>query len=723
MLDREKSRKNNGLYSFDSFRLFPDERRLLKNDAAVALTAKALDLLVLLVERAGKLVSRSELIEALWPHVIVEEHNLTWNVSALRKALGDEGESPRYIETVRGQGYRFIAPVTLQPAPVESEPPAGVDHPAETRAPTRRRLPWGAVFAIVAAASLAGGWWAAHPAKEASQAVPPMQHTVAVLPFANLSADPANAYFADGIQDTILTKLSGIADLRVISRTSTERYPSHPADMKTIAAQLGATAVLEGSVQKAGSKVLINAQLIDARTDLHLWAQVYTRELDDVFDVERDVAEQVAAALKAKLLPAEAARVAHASTTDSRAYDLFLRAEYLAMEVEEGTSKAPAEAVSEGSDLYRQAIERDPTFALAYARLSYLESYAWWFDFDHTPARIEGARQAAIRSLELEPDLMQGHLAMGYVHYWERRDYAAALTEFESARAGLPSNADVLAAIAFIHRRQGLWAEALAELERVAKLDPRNPRWFLSLGDTLTDLRRYADATAAYDRALAIEPNDYNTKGRRIWALLAAGETTQAREALASVPRDVDPEGMFSALRFEDVWLARDADAALAALEHAPTWVQTPLAVGEMPADLLRGAAWTLKGDGARARLAYEAARGLLQQALQKQPDDADLLSLLGRAEAGLGHKNDALRAGLRATELLPVSKDALYGLVYRMSLAEILTRTGDTDSALEQLQELMNLPAGVFISAALLKADPVWDPLRADPRFVALIR
>lgn len=715
MLEKKIGRKNNELYSFGSFRLHPGERRLTRDGAVVALTGKTLDLLVLLVEQAGRLLTRAELIEALWPTTVVEEHNLTWNVSVLRKALGDEGETARYIETVRGQGYRFIAPVTVEAEPVR-----------RFASLARRRAALAAAAIVVAVAIAATAVLAVRLAGQAGPAASGVKsdpfHTVAVLPFANLSADPDNAYFASGIQDTILTKLSGISGLRVISRTSTERYPSHPTDMKTVAAQLGASAVLEGSVQKSGKQVLINAQLIDARTDLHLWAQIYTRTLDDVFEVERDVAEQVAAALKTKLLPAEAARVARAPTADSRAYDLFLRAEYLATAVEEGTSKTPVAAVAEGADLYRQAIAQDPGFALAHARLSYLESYAWWFDLDHTPARIAGAEQAARRALELEPDLLQAHLAMGYVHYWSRRDYAAALTEFERAYAGLPSNPDVIAAIAFIHRRQGRWDEALAGLQRTTTLDPRNPRWFLSLGDTLADLRRYAEAVAAYDRGLAIEPKDYNTAGRRIWTLFAAGEDRRAREALAAIPVDVDPEGMLSALRFEAAWLARDADAALAALAHAPAMVQVPLAVGEMPASLLRGNAWALKGDAERARAAYEEARATLTEALRKHPDHADLLSMLGRAEAGLGHKEEAVRAGRRAAERLPLSKDALYGLVYRTALAEIHARTGDADAAIDLLRELLTLPAGVFVSPALLKADPSWDRLRADPRFAALL-
>jgi TolB-like protein/DNA-binding winged helix-turn-helix (wHTH) protein/Flp pilus assembly protein TadD len=717
MLEPKNPNENIALYEFGRFRVFPREHRLLSEEVVVPLTAKTFGLLLALVERAGRLVTREELIGLLWPKTVVEEHNLTWNVSILRKALGDEGDTPRFIETVRGQGYRFIAPVAVVQA---AETQVAAETKESQASPRRVWLAIAAAGAIALAMAVGSVVWLRH----GTATLPNVAggHSIAVLPFENLSSDPANIYFANGIQDTILTKLASISSLRVISRTSTERYPSHPSNLKTIAAELGVGAILEGSVQRSGNQVLINAQLIDAQTDDHLWAQAYTRTLDNVFDVESDVASQVANALKTRLLPSEAANVARAPTESSRAYDLFLRAEYMAMQIEEGMSKTPVATINQGAELYRAAIAEDAAFALAYARLSYLESYAYWFDFDHTPERIADADRAAQRALELAPDLWHSHLAMGYVHYWGYRNYDAALREFEIARSGMPNNADVTAAIAYIERRRGKWDSALDGLERATQLDPRNPRWLLSLGDTLTDLRRYDAAVAAFDRELSIEPNDYNATGRKIWVLTVAGRLDDASRALASIPVSVDPEDVISTLRFEVARLNRRPDAALAALQDAPKLVQTPLWVGEIPTDLMRGQAWQLKGESTRAGEAYNAAKAVVVESLRTQPEDADLLSQLSVIEANLGHKEEAVRIGRQAAQLLPMTKDSLYGLVYQTTLARVYAQCGQTSEALDILSSLLKQPAGVFLSPWLLKNDPVWDPLRSDPRFLKLL-
>ncbi|MGH8274798.1 MAG: winged helix-turn-helix domain-containing tetratricopeptide repeat protein, partial [Gammaproteobacteria bacterium] len=641
------------MYKFGPFRLNVVERLLFREGLEIPLSAKSFDLLLVLIENAGHLKSRDELVETLWPKTIVGEHNLTSNLSALRKALGDEGNVPQYIQTVRSHGYRFIAPVITERLGPEAATPAAMDRQTLIGVPPRRRtgiaIGVAALVLVIVAAGVLASRLSVGPAS--GQGAHASLPVIAVLPFANLSADKTNAYLTEGIQDTILTRLAGIGGFRVISRTSTESYTSRPGNLKRVTQQLGATTVLEGSVQKAGDRVQVNVQLIDARTDTHIWAETYSRTLEDVFEVEGNVATQVAAALEAKLLPAEAARLTQPLTRDPQAYLLFLKANHYANQTSDRANvKDPTAAVTRAIALYRQAIARDPHFALAYAHLSLLESYAYWFEIDPTPHRIADAERTAKRALALELDLPQAHLAMGYVEYYGHRNYAAALSQFKQAAQNLPHNADVIGAMAYIHRRQGKWQQSLAGLAQAARLDPRNPRWPNENGLTLMALRRYGEAIQQFDQALAIEPDDYDAATHKIAALFLMDEPEQARRALSQIPHDVDPQGLTSTLRFETAWFARDPDRALAALDSAPTEVEGPNTLGEIPKSLFQAQALSLKGDSAGARQAYTDARKTLQAMLRTQADNPDPWGSLGLAEAGLGEKAAAIQAGRRAT-------------------------------------------------------------------------
>ena len=712
-------------YAFGPFRLDVSERRLSRDGEVLPLAGKAFDLLLALVETPGRLRTRAELIELLWPRTVVEEHSLTSRISALRKALGDEGEVAAYIETVRGHGYRFIAPVAVEAIP---EVPVGLPRasvePAgggDVRRSVRRRAAGGFVLILLAAA-IAGGvyFWRYQRAR---QELSGRRRSIAVLPFENLSADPANAYFVSGMQDTILTRLAGIGAFRVISRTSTQGYSSHPQNLRRVARELGVATVLEGSVQMTGDRVLINVQLIDARTDNHIWARTYTRTLADVFEVEGDVAAKVATALETRLLPAEAARLARPPTRDPQAYEDYLKANYYAdRAIGRETATDPAAAGAEAAALYHRAIARDPHFALAYAQLALLESGLYWFALGPGPRRIAPAERAATQALKLDPDLPQAHLAMGYVDYYGHRDYPKAIAQFEQALAGLPSDTGAVAAIAFIRRRQGRWNAALDGLKRASALDPRNPHWPDDLGLTRMVLRQYAPAMQQFRLALAVEPQDYYALAHLAWAALLAGDTGLARATLARVPPDADPQGMISAARFRLAWLTRKPTQALAALAHAPTWLQTPGAAGELPASLLKGVAFAQQGDSADAHDAFAAARVQIRDALRGNPDDPALWSGLGLAEAGLGEGTVAVAAGRRATALLPVARDAMDGPAYLVALARIYARTGNNSQALDLLRRLLAMPAGLYLSASLLANDPDWDPVRATPGFRALL-
>jgi TolB-like protein/DNA-binding winged helix-turn-helix (wHTH) protein/Tfp pilus assembly protein PilF len=702
-----------GPVAFGPFVLDAAERRLTRDGAEVTLPRKAFDLLVLLVEAQGRLQSRDTLIDRLWPDAIVEEHNLTWNTSALRRALGDTGEAPLYIETVRGHGYRFIGDVAAPSAPVAIAVPAPViaapaDAVTVTAAPRRRHYAAALTLAVVVAAFIA--WRAFAPTLPAS---PPPAHSLAVLPFENLGANPDVAYFASGVQNTIITKLAGIADLKVMSRSSTKSYASHPTDVRAVAAQLHVAAMLEGSVRRAGNEVQVNVQLIDGANARVIWAESYTRALDNVFDIERDIAERVAAALEAKLLSAEAVRVARAPTRDAIAYDRYLRAEHLAEGVGRISVADMTAATREARALYREAIARDPNFALAWARLSYLDAVAWWFDIDKSPGVIADAETASAKALELDPELPQAHLARGYVHYYARLDYDAALAQFDIARRLLPGDGGIGAAIANVQRRQGRLDDALAGYERAATLDPRNSRWPVLLGDTLTMLRRYDDALAAYDRARAIDPANHAPLVYRAMTLLVAGKPALATQTLDETPRGFDPGGVVSAMRHAAAMLERRPDAALAALDAAPAWVEAPFLPSQIPIELLRAQAWELGGDEVRARGAYERARDLLAARLREQPDEPGIASLLGLAQAGLGLTADALANGRRAHEASPIERDAMDAPTYLAALAEIEIRSGETVAAVEHLRQLLRLPAGGVTSAPLVAIDPRYDRVR----------
>lgn len=720
--------RNKELYSFGPFLLDAEERLLYRGEASIPLAGKSFDLLLALVRSAGHLQSREELIAALWPNTIVEESNLTWNINALRKALGDDRRKPHYIETVRGHGYRFVAPVETQ-APESDAPGTQTTSavippsPHEPKQFKRRTLFLAGliIFCIAAGGGVLSWQLASHPTIPGKSAP---SRSIAVLPFENLSPSKANAYFAGGIQDTILTKLSGIADLRVISRTSTQQYASHPQNLKEVARQLGVSSVLEGSVQKAGNQVLINVQLIDAKTDNHIWAQAYTRTLNNIFDVESDVAEQVATALKAKLLPAEKARIASPPTQNPRAYDLFLKAGYYAAQVtDRNNAKNPSAIVSRAASLYQQALQLDPSFALAWARLSYLRSYAYWYALDSSKENTSAAENAAKKALELKPDLPQAHMAMGFVYYYVHRDYAAALYQFDQAQRDLPNNANIIAAIAYIWRRQGDLQKALAELNNAAILDPHNPRWPYNIGLTLMYLRHYKKAEQQFDRALAIEPYNYDASIYNTWTLLLAGHEARARQALKKIPLGVDRQGLVPVIEFQVAWLGHKPSLALKALETAPDWVQGPDMVGDIPKSLYQAEALAQAGHEKLAKQAYSKTVEELSRALKTQPDNPDLWSSMGLAQAGLGQRDEAVRSGLRATRLLPMSQDAVDGPLYAAALAKIYARTGETKKALRLLKKLLAMPTGLVLSVPLLKADPVWNPLRKDPGFQTLLK
>jgi serine/threonine-protein kinase len=545
--------------------------------------------------------------------------------------------------------------------------------------------------------------------------------SIAVLPFENLSKDADNAYFATGMQDEILTRLASIHDLKVISRTSTVQYASRPPNLKIVAEQLGVATVLEGSVQKFGDQVHINLQLIDAHNDSHLWAQSYNRELKDIFAVEAEVAQNVADALKAQLVPAEAARVSAVPTQNPIAYELYLRANSHANRAYDQDVLTPRE-LPQAITLYQQALDADPQFALASAALARAHMQMYFNAPDRTETRLAAAKTATDHALALQPNLGEAHYALAMYHYWGHRDYAAAIEQLQLARQTLPNSADVVTVLAAIARRQGQVAEMIAGFQQATLLDPRSAFALDQLGLAYSAARRYAEADNAFAQAEAVtrEPADERVT-RALSAVAWKGDLASLRAALEMLEPGSDAYVGNATSFYELNWCLHDyaAAARTAQANGDAEWSDQNNVV--LPRLLY--VAWALQanGDADKARETYTLVQKTAGTALLQQPDRAELHLALGFADAGLGLKGEAAREGRRATELLPVSRDALTGSSVQVYLAQIYVRIGDNNSAFDVLRPSMQQLSGMSISSALLKLDPVWDPLRNDPRFAQL--
>ncbi len=551
-----------------------------------------------------------------------------------------------------------------------------------------------------------------------------LEKSIAVLPFDNLSRDPDNAYFSDGIQGEILTKLAGIGDLKVISRKSTAKYKSKPEDLKTVARELGVATVLEGSVQKAGDKVRINVQLLDARIDTHLWAKSYDRDLKDIFAVESEVAQEIANTLQAKISPSQSHALATAPTRDSEAYDLFLKGEY---EEHQAESVLNAEAFDRAEMFYRQALARDPNFALAYARLAYSRLNRHWFISNLTSEELAEVKSNIERALAIAPALPDAHLALGVFYYWGHRDYDAGLAELDRVVELQPSSSLTWNYRASIHRRRGEWQRALAEFDRAAELDPRDALNPADIGGTYMILRRWSDAERALTSALALDPHHKEAAyDLAVTYINSTGDIRRARRAFEGVPAEstigvasdwgIIPVMVDQRVYF-DVFEKHFADA-LKAWDKVPT--NTPEArLRQLEA---RVGIQVLAGQGALAKSECEQTRALLEARLAGRPEDRESLTALAWVYVCLGRNADALRVARQAADLLPIEKDALAGPFFLAGLAEIEARIGRAEDAVKILRQLLTAPAGQIVSVARLKIDPVWDPIRNDSGFQKLL-
>ena len=546
------------------------------------------------------------------------------------------------------------------------------------------------------------------------------QKSIAVLPFENLSDDKNNAYFADGIQDQILTKLASVAELKVISRISTARYKSKPEDLKTVAQQLGVATVLEGTVQRAGDRVRVNVQLIDARADTHLWAKNYDRELKDVFGVQSEVAQEIADALRAKLSPSEATALAVAPTRDPEAFDLFLRGEH---EMRQAESALTGEAFDRATTLYREALIRDPNFALAAARLARSRLGRHWYVTPFTAGELIEIKSMVERSVALAPDLAEAHVSLALFYYWGKREYEAALVEFQRALELQPNNVTARQSRAYVYRRQGQWQRSQDELAKAAELDPRDPGIPANMAGTYLNLRQWGEAKRAGLRSVAIDPHHIVGMSAVVLAFInGEGDIEAAKRAIAPLPGNARTNDRGSVSRM----IGYHAFVHVMERDFAGALEDVKKERADSPSDVLpasaRAAICVLADDNAGARLAGEEARAPLEAKLRERPDDAGVMIQLSWVYVALGRNADALRLAHQRAASLPIEKDAYWGPNFEVGLAEIQARAGEPQEAVKTLRRLLAIPAGTSVSLQRLKIDPVWDPIRNDPEFQQLL-
>jgi TolB-like protein/Tfp pilus assembly protein PilF len=549
------------------------------------------------------------------------------------------------------------------------------------------------------------------------------QKSIAVLPFENRSEEKANAYFADGIQDEILTRLSKIADLKVISRTSTQHYKTTPENLADIAKQLGVAHILEGSVQKNGDTVRVNVQLIKAANDSHLWADTFDRKLTDIFSVESEVAKAIAEQLRVKLTGQEEQVIAAKPTDNPEAYDAYLRG--LAYTLKPFGS--PADIL--GAQKYlREAVRLDPKFALAWALLSNADSYGYLStNLQPTVALREEARQAAETALTLQPNLGEAVWTKGFYHYACLKDYNTAVRYFEQARPLLPNSSRIPESLAYLERRRGQWGQSENYFNEAERLDPRNVRLLTQHALSYMSLRRFPEAQRKLDQVLNITPDDVDTLAFKAGIAQAEGDLPRAAALLAPLHPNADDTN------------ALEIQAYQAILERRPGQIIPRLkeilakpdpALGYFNGELRFWLGWAqeVAGDHAAAQESWRQARSELEPFLKEQPENFFLIADLALTNMGLGDKAAALRLSEQAMVTVPIEKDTLLGPAPIETLARVAAQMGEPDRAIAALQKLLSIPSSsalvtgnLTLTPALLRLDPMFDPLRNDPRFQKL--
>jgi serine/threonine-protein kinase len=722
-------------YAFHPFVLDTANRRLLRDGTPVAITARVFDILVVLVGHHGRPVDKDALIEQVWGDTAVEEGNLTRNVSTLRKVLGESPDDHQFIVTLPGRGYQFVAPVREAcDAPggrtVELDRPAtfapatpspGTSDARGPGAATTGGIPswvWriatGAAGVAILALAAERGFTGpgARPAVAASAA----PRRIVVLPFKNLGPSE-DEYVAAGVTEEITNRIAAVGALRVVSRTSASQYERSTKTVREIGQDLGADYLLEGSVLwnravSGNNRVRVTAQLIRVADDAHVWAEAFDREPADLFRMQAELATRVTRELKSAVLASELVALEGAPTRSIEAYTAYLQGRFHASRPD-----LSDEALRRVIGHFQKAVDLDPAFALAHAALARHHVRYYEFGYDVSADRTALARRAAERARELAPHLPDTHLALS--DYWLSvgRDPDQALAAAEAAERLRPTDAAVSAASGYIWFRAGRWQEAAARFDRARQLDPRDALAHATLASVLIGLRRYPEAQHAIERSIALEPDQLLAYVARVWnTWLWKGDLSGSRTLLGDLPAADD--WRFMELRFLQALFERRYDEARRALApFSGAWVRAQVRV--QPAALLEAQAWQLQGDRQRAAAGFEAARKLLDAEVRTTPDDGRLRSALAIALAGLGRRDEAVREGRRALEVVPYPRE-FGATVVRMDVALALAMAGEHDAALEHLRVLLTEPAP--FSVQVLQLDPRWDALRGHSKYLELI-
>jgi TolB-like protein/Tfp pilus assembly protein PilF len=576
------------------------------------------------------------------------------------------------------------------------------------------------IYVVVVAGALSVGLFfvGRYTAPKVTISSESLAKSIAVLPFENLSEDKANAYFAEGIHQEILTRLAKIADLKVISRTSTQRYQSKPGNLAEIAKQLGVANILEGSVQKAADQVRVNVQLVNAQTDSHLWAETYDRKLTDIFGVESEIAKGIAESLQAKLTGREEQALIVKATTNPEAYDAYLRG--LAFEARSSHS---FDDFRKAISFYEQAVQLDPNFALGWARLSRADAIFYGSRADFTSARRDAAKGALENAQKLQPNSAETLLALGYYQYRVLLDYGPSKTTFGHVSKMLPGSSEIPAALAFVTRREGHWDESVVYLEQALALDPRNVELLNEAAPTYAALRQFPAALKLYDRALDIVPNDPDLMASKAGIYQAEGNLQEAAKLLIGVNAQTASYPTFR-IKITQLGLERNLGEAVRLLQARQHFTsEFDKAVNQVLVAFMQ----RLAGDAAVAKVTAEQGRRTLEPLYKNQQDNVAVAGLLSLSYAILGNKDSALKEAERAIMLLPSAKDRMWGPAYEENLALIQMMFGENSPAISTLTRLLQTPyigwvyAGTPVTPAPLRLDPLWDPLRADPAFQKL--
>ena len=698
-------------------------RQLFRDGLLIPIEPKPFDLLCLLIRRQGEAVSKQTLIDDLWDGRVVSDSVIARAVTKLRRALGTAAASA--IETAHGYGYRFGG--DFHPLPPAADP-ASATAPSPTAAASAPRTSHRnrSAGARTAGWLLGGlmvvlmGWMGARVLIEADQptvGTEPRQPTIAVLPFENYSEHPdATRYLVDAVHENVLTHLSRVQDLRVISRTSVERYRDSQASVPEIGRRLGVNHVLEGSVQRIGQRLRVNAQLVEVATDTHLWVDVLDGELADVFEIQSQIAQHVAASIGATLRPTEVQAMTQVPTTDASAYQAYLQARDELRR--DGTGRA---SLFRSQALLDRAVAEDPDFALAQATLARVHTFTHWFGYDTDPRRLQQASDALDAALGADPDLAEAHLALGLYRAAGFRDYIGALAAYQQAELRQPGAADIKHYMASAHRRLGQWEAAVSMMQSAVASDPENLSLLADFAGLLRGLRRYEEAAPLYQRLAALDPDDpFKRIDHAMFIVESRGDTAPLRRVLNDIPADVDPGHSITYMRYIAAAWESDLERAAALINRYPrTWLPASGGLGRTPRALAQGLMAVLRDDPGAGRH-LQTARDHLETARQSQPNNPGFEADLALVAAGLGDKLTSLQHGQRALDLMPVDVDPVgySDVATRVAMAWALA--GEQSRCLDLLEQLYRQPFGPSIQ--FLRLHPVWSPLRGLPRFQQLL-